>query len=114
MSVSWAGCAENEYEITSVNPGSEARASERVPICCKTKLSYQNEDGCNTTINGRVLNMSTSGVLVEARGPVAVGSKVRIQSNELLVGTAFVRHSTRSLWKFTLGLEFATAIRERY
>jgi len=65
-------------------------------------------------MKGRVLNMSASGALVEALRPIAVGSQVRIQANELLVGTAYVRHSTRRSWRFRIGLEFATAVRNRY
>jgi hypothetical protein len=65
-------------------------------------------------MKGRVLNMSTSGVLVEALRPIAVGSQVRLQANELLVGSAYVRHSTRRSWRFRIGLEFATPVRNRY
>ena len=65
-------------------------------------------------IQGRVLNMSSSGVLVEVATPIAVGSQVRIQANELLVGTAFVRHSTQRSSRFRIGLEFATPVPNRY
>jgi hypothetical protein len=75
---------------------------------------FETRAGRNRTIKGRVLNMSTSGVLLEALRPIAIGSQVRIQSNELLVGTAYVRHSTRRSWRFRIGLEFATPVRNRY
>jgi len=65
-------------------------------------------------IRGRVLDMSASGALVEALKPIAVGSQVRIQANELLTGTAFVRHSTRRSWRYRIGLEFATPLQHRY
>ena len=81
---------------------------------CGTKLSFETEAGRTRGITGRVLNMSTSGVLLEALRPMAVGSQVRIQGNELLVGTAYVRHSTRQAWRFRIGLEFATPVRNRY
>jgi hypothetical protein len=114
MSVSWTGYAENEYEIAELHPASEARISERVPIRCWAKLSYETEDGCSKTIRARVVNLSASGVLVEALRPLAVATQVRIQANELLVGTAYVRRSTRSSWRFRIGLEFAREIRNRY
>jgi hypothetical protein len=65
-------------------------------------------------IRGRVLNMSASGVLVEVLRPIAVGSQVRIRANELLTGTAFVRHATWRLWRFRIGLEFAQPVQNRY
>jgi hypothetical protein len=81
---------------------------------CGARLSFETEAGSSRTIKGRVLNMSASGVLLEALRSIAVGSQVRIQANELLVGIAIVRHSTRRSWKFRIGLEFATPVRNRY
>ena len=114
MSVAWTNCAQHEYELVDLITASEARVSERVPIRCWAKLSFETEGGKVRIIRGRVLNMSTSGVLVEALRPFAVGSQVRIQANELLVGTAYVRHCTRRSWRFNVGLEFAKAVRDRY
>ncbi len=107
MSLSWTSYELNENEA-------DARLSERIPMRCGARLSVETEAGSERTINGRVLNMSASGVLVEALRPIAVGSQVRIQANELLVGTAYVRHSTRRLWRSRIGLEFATPVRNRY
>jgi hypothetical protein len=107
MSLSWTSYALNENEA-------DARVSERILMRCGARLSVESEAGSERTIKGRVLNMSSSGVLLEALRPIAVGSQVRIQANELLVGTAYVRHSTRRSWKFRLGLEFATPVRNRY
>jgi hypothetical protein len=114
MSLSWTGYTQNENEEAELITSSDARVSERIPVQCRTQLSFETRAGRNRTIKGRVLNMSTSGVLVEALRPIAIGSQVRIQSNELLVGTAYVRHSTRRSWKFRIGLEFATPVRNRY
>jgi PilZ domain-containing protein len=95
-------------------PSSDARASERIPMCCEASLCCEAGAGRERTIRGFVLNMSSSGVLVEAPRPMAVGSQVRIRANELLVGTAYVRHSTRRSFRFRIGLEFATPVRNRY
>ena len=81
---------------------------------CEARLSVETDAGSERTIKGRVLNMSSCGVLVEALRPMAVGSQVRLQANELLVGTAYVRHSTRRSWRFRIGLEFATPVQSRY
>jgi len=109
MSLSWTTYALNENEVAP-----DARLSERIPMRCGARLSVETEAGQGRTINGQVLNMSSSGVLVEAPRPIAVGSQVRIQANELLVGTACVRHFTRRFWRFRIGLEFATPVRNRY
>jgi hypothetical protein len=113
MSLSWTSL-QNE-EVTGTNPigTGEARDSERIPICCPVNVSHGDETR-RKMIQGRVLNMSSSGVLVEAPRPMAVGSQVRVRANELLVGTAYVRHSTRRSWRFRIGLEFATPVRNRY
>jgi hypothetical protein len=102
------------YALNENEVAPDARVSERVPMRCGARVSCETEAGSSRTINGQVLNMSSSGVLVEALRPMAVGSQVRIQANELLVGTAYVRHSTRRSWRFRIGLEFATPVPNRY
>lgn len=109
MSLSWTS-----YELNENEAPPDARVSERILMRCAARLSVETETGRGRTINGQVLNMSASGVLLEALRPIAVGSQVRIQANELLVGTAYVRHSTRRFWRFRIGLEFATSVRNRY
>jgi hypothetical protein len=106
--------AQNEHEGAELMTATDARVSQRIPIRCGAKLSVETETDQGRTMKGRVLNMSTSGVLVEALRPIAIGSQVRIRANELLVGTASVRHSTRRSWRFRIGLEFATPVRNRY
>jgi PilZ domain-containing protein len=114
MSLSWMSYAQNEHEGAELMTATDARVSQRIPIRCGAKLSIETETGQRRRMKGRVLNMSTSGVLVEALRPIAIGSQVRIRANELLVGTAYVRHSTRRSWRFRIGLEFATPVRNRY
>ena len=114
MSLSWTADAQNEHEVAELITSSDARISERIPMQCDAKLSFETEAGSSRTIKGHVLNMSTSGVLLEALRPIAVGSQVRLQANELLVGTAYVRHATRQSWRFRIGLEFVTPVRNRY
>ncbi len=115
MSLAWTSPQNEDVAATKPIGTDEARGSERIPICCPVNLSHGNEsDRSRRLIRGRVLNMSASGALIEALGPIAVGSQVRIHANELLTGTAFVRHSTRRLRRFRIGLEFATAVPNRY
>jgi hypothetical protein len=114
MSLSWTPSTQNEYELSELITASDARVSQRIQMRCGAKLSFETETGQGRTMKSRVLNMSTSGVLVEALIPIAIGSQVRIQANELLVGTAYVRHSIRRSWRFRIGLEFATPVWSRY
>ena len=110
MSLSWTSYELNENEVAP-----DARRLQNASLMrCGARLSVESEAGSERIIKGQVLNMSASGVLVEALRPIAVGSQVRIQANELLVGTAYVRHSTRRSWRFRIGLEFATPVRNRY
>jgi hypothetical protein len=109
MSLSWTGDALNEHEFAP-----DDRVSARILMRCEARLSFETDAGSERKIKGRVLNMSSCGVLVEALRPIAVGSQVHLQANELLVGTAYVRHSTRRSWRFRIGLEFATPVRNRY
>jgi len=112
MSLSWTSPL-NEDVAATIPIGTRAgRVSERIPICCPVNLSHGSDDRTRM-IRGRVLNISASGAMIEAVRPIAVGSQVRIQANELLTGTAFV-HSSRRLWRFRIGLEFATPVQSRY
>ena len=115
MSLSWTSLQHEEVAATNSIGTGEARDSERISVCCPVSVSYGDEsDPSRKMIQGHVLNMSTSGVLVEATRTIAVGSQVHIRGNELLVGTAYVRHSTRRSWKSRIGLEFATPVQNRY
>ena len=115
MGLSWTSLQNEDVAVTNPIGTLEARISERMPICCPARLSYGDQSGhSKKIIRGRVLNMSASGALMEAPRSIAVGSQVRIQANELLTGTAFVRHSTRRLWRFRIGLEFDKPLRNRY
>jgi hypothetical protein len=114
MSLSWTSYPITDHEIAALITEPELRAAQRIPLRCWAKISFRTEGGRSRTITGRVVDMSASGVLVEALRPMAVGSRVRIQGNELLVGAANVRHSTRRAWRFRIGLEFDRAVQNRY
>ena len=61
-----------------------------------------------------VINMSGSGVLIEMSKSLPIGTPIRIQGNELIVGQAYVRRAQGNLWKFRIALEFDRAIPARY
>lgn len=113
MSLSWTTDAQPENDAEELITGSDPRVSQRIAMRCWAKLFCESGTGNSRTILGHVLNASASGVLVEVLRPLAVGSLVRIQASECLVGRAYVRHSTRQSWRFRVGLEFAAAMRNR-
>jgi hypothetical protein len=111
MSLCWTTDAQPENDTTELITGSDPRVSQRIAMRCWAKLFCEAGAGKNRTILGHVLNVSPSGMLVEVLRPIAIGSLVRIQASEFLAGRAYVRHSTRRSWRFRVGLEFATAVR---
>ena len=58
-------------------------------------------------ITGRVVNISATGVLMEALRRPPVDTQVRIYAHDLPVGTALVRRSTWSSWRFKIALELS-------
>jgi hypothetical protein len=111
MSLSWTTDTQLDNKVAE---SSDARVSRRIPMRCWAKLFCETEAGGDKTIRGHVVNASASGILVEALTPIAVGTQVRIQANELLVGAAHVRHSTWRSWRFRIGLEFARPMQDRF
>jgi hypothetical protein len=109
MSLSWTADEQHGNDIAELITRPDARVSQRIPMRCWARLACENEAGSRRTILGHVLNVSASGVLVEALRPLAIGSLVRIQADARLAGPAYVRHSTRRSWRFKIGLEFAAA-----
>ena len=113
MSLSWTIDAQPENDSTELITGSDPRVSLRIPMRFWARLFCEAGAGKTRAILGHVLNVSTSGMLVEVLRPLAVGSLVRIQANKSLAGRAYVRHSIRRSWRFRVGLEFAAAVRNR-
>ena len=107
MSVSSAGYAEVHHGLQKQAPTVEARRSRRFPTRRWATIAYGAGDGRRKMITGRVVNMSATGVLMEALRRPPVDTQVSIYANELPVGTAFVRRSTWSSWRFRIALEFA-------
>src|SRR5260370_35817949 len=98
MSLSWTPAAQNEYELAELTTASDARVSQRIPMRGEAKLSFGTEAGQGRTMKGRVLNMSTSGVLVEALRPIAIGSQIPLHANHKPGGPRYCRHAARRTW----------------
>lgn len=73
-------------------------------------MLYWEENGSNFCARGCCVDISTSGVRVEAESlyrTFPTRTRVRFQIESLkLAGTAIVRHSVRKHGKMTIGLEF--------
>src|SRR5712692_10540839 len=107
--LTWTADAE-----TKAAPEYDRRGYDRIPICWSVHVSDQTCAGAQRVLRGRALDMSSSGTLIETRQRLEVGSYVRLRGNELLMGAAQVRHRSRRGFKFRIGLEFVTAIEDRF
>ena len=105
VSLSLASHAEEHHEM--LPPTGEARQSRRFPARCWATISYGAKNGRRKMITGRVVNMSATGVLMEALRRPPVDTQVRIYAHELPVGTALVRRSTWNSWRFRIALELS-------
>jgi hypothetical protein len=102
----------NAEDVTAFE--SDRRANERISLLCSVRISQTGDTGTAKVISAQVLDMSSSGVLIHASRAIRIASDVRIQGNELLTGIAQVRHCSPSGRGFRIGLEFATALQERF
>lgn len=93
----------------------DRRRWNRNPIRCWLRLAYQGPGGDDRVVRGRALDVSASGVLVQALRPIRIGSRVRIlRGDGLLVGSTDVRHCSRLGLSFKIGLKFAKPFADRF
>ena len=92
----------------------DRRLCERISLCCPVGISPTSETGGTAVFSGQVLDMSSSGALIKARQRLSINLEVRIRGNELLTGLARVRHCSPQGFGYRMGLEFATALPERF
>lgn len=107
--LTWTADAE-----TKAAPEYDRRGCDRIPVGCSVRVSDQTCPGAQRLLQGRALDMSSSGTLIETRRRLEVGSYVGLRGNELLMGSAQVRHCSQRGWKFRIGLEFVTSIGDRF
>jgi len=108
--------AETTHRVDAEIGIDDRRRCERISLRCPVGISPAS-DSCSrsrTALSGQVLDMSSSGVLIHARQQMSIDSEVRIRGNELLTGPARVRHCSQRGFGYRIGLEFATALPDRF
>jgi len=87
-------------------PWKDLRREQRHPYFESVLLRWE-EDGVVYSVRGSCLNLSRSGLAVEAFEPLPDGGEIQCSVLSLKqVANARVRHRHRRLWKNVLGLEF--------
>ena len=93
-----------------------SREYTRVPLRCWVKILVNDPERGQTELSARAVDVSGSGALVETSKPLDVGTLVYLRGKEVnfLAGTAYVRYCTWRGWKYRIGLEFCTALSQRF
>jgi PilZ domain-containing protein len=86
----------------------QLRRHERAEKSSPVQIVWQDRSGEDRFINGRSLDISTSGMRVESAEKIDQQTYVTVQCAALgLHGRASVRSCTRKGMKYVLGLEFS-------
>jgi hypothetical protein len=89
----------------------ELRRHERADKSSPVQIVWQDRGGADHFINGRSLNISSSGIRVEVSEQIDKQTYVTVQCSALgLHGRASVRSCVRKSMKYVLGLEFSAGL----
>jgi hypothetical protein len=89
----------------------EKRSEVRSPSPAKVKVTWTDEQGGAAWQLARCVEISKSGMRLDAETPIAARTPVRFDSTELkLAGTGVVRHCTRKGIRVHLGVEFSSGV----
>ena len=87
------------------------RRHTRTDVSSPVKIVWQDRTGTDKYVNGRALDVSSTGLRVESTEPIEKQTYVTVQCNALGVhGRASVRSCTRKGMKYLLGLEFSAGL----
>jgi hypothetical protein len=90
----------------------ELRRQPRADVSSPVRLVWQDRSGGDCFMNGRALNVSTSGMRVEAAAPIDKQTYVTVECAALGVhGRASVRSCARKGTKYVVGLEFSAGLK---
>src|SRR5579863_1507836 len=102
------------YRTQPMNHEGELRRHDRAEKSSPVQIVWQDRTGTDHFINGRSLNISTSGMRVEVGERIDHQTYVTVQCAALGVhGRASVRTCTRRGMKYVLGLEFSAGLQWR-
>jgi hypothetical protein len=102
--------ADTAVAITSSRPGS--RGYRRIPLKRWIKIVIQDPERSATVLSVRAINVSGSGVLIEASRPLEVGTLVYFcpKRVNLVLGNTYVRRCNYCAGKYSIALEFRTKL----
>ncbi len=76
------------------------------------QIIWKNRQGVDGFLNGRIVDVSESGIRVEVSDPMEKQTYVTLQATSLgLHGSASVRTCTRKGMKYLVGLEFSAGLK---
>jgi PilZ domain len=90
----------------------DLRRHGRTPIATPIQLSWTDRDGNQKFAYAKILDVSESGMRVEAREPLAKQAYVALRADQIaLQGSASVRNCTKRGTKYVIGLEFSGGLK---
>jgi hypothetical protein len=90
----------------------DLRRHQRTPIAAPVQLSWTDRDGNLKFIYAKILDISESGIRVEAGEPLAKQAYVALRAEKIaLQGSASVRSCTKQRTKYVVGLEFSGGLK---
>ena len=90
----------------------DLRRHQRTAKSTPVQIIWKDRQGQDRFVNGRILDVSESGLRVEVSDPIEKQTYVTLQSPGLgLHGTASVRTCARKGMKYLVGLEFSAGLK---
>jgi len=95
-----------------MNDKGELRRHTRSDKSAPVQLIWKDRQGIDRFINGRIVDVSESGIRVELSDPLEKQTYVTLQAVSLgLHGSASVRTCARKRMKYLVGLEFSAGLK---
>jgi PilZ domain len=90
----------------------DLRRHHRTALAAPVQLSWTDRDGNQKFAYAKILDVSESGMRVEAREPLAKHAYVALRGEKIaLQGSASVRSCTKQGTKYVVGLEFSGGLK---
>jgi hypothetical protein len=85
----------------------DKRRKQRQLFDCSLEVSWKDSQGTSHTITAQAIDVSNSGIRVEAGEPIEMHTEVYVRAERYgLTGSTALRHCSRRGSKYVLGLEF--------
>lgn len=95
------------FHEPAANPMNDKRKKQRQLFDCTLEISWKDSQGLGHTITAQAIDLSNSGIRLEATEPIDMCTEVYVRAKRYgLTGSTSVRHCSRRGAKYLLGLEF--------